>query len=113
MQVKLEEFNARRQREMRMPISVGLGINTGLAVVGLMGSSRRPEYTAIGDTVNVASRLCGLAGPGEILVSAETAKGAGDSVMTRSLPAAQVKGRAQRVPVFQVLPANWKMDTVV
>jgi adenylate cyclase len=113
MQVKLEEFNARRQREMRLPIAVGVGINTGLAVVGLMGSSRRPEYTAIGDTVNVASRLCGLAGAGEILVSAETARGAGETVTTRSLPAAQVKGRAQRVPVFQVLPTSWKTDTVV
>jgi adenylate cyclase len=113
MQVKLEEFNARRQREMRLPIAVGVGINTGLAVVGLMGSSRRPEYTAIGDTVNVASRLCGLAGAGEILVSAETARGAGQAVTTRSLPAAQVKGRAQRVPVFQVLPTSWKSDTVV
>jgi adenylate cyclase len=113
MQVKLGEFNARRQREMRLPIAVGVGINTGLAVVGLMGSSRRPEYTAIGDTVNVASRLCGLAGPGEILVSAETARGAGDAVATRSLPAVQVKGRAQRVPVFQVLPASWKLETVV
>jgi adenylate cyclase len=113
MQAKLQEFNARRQREMRLPIAVGVGINTGLAVVGLMGSSRRPEYTAIGDTVNVASRLCGLAGPGEILVSAETARGAGDTVATRSLPAAQVKGRAQRVPVFQVLSAPWKTDTIV
>ena len=104
MQARLREFNAQRLRVSRAPVGVGIGINTGLAVVGLMGSSRRPEYTAIGDTVNVASRLCGLAGAGEVLISAETAREAGDAVGTMPLPAAQVKGRTQRVAVFKVTP---------
>ncbi|MHB8419174.1 MAG: adenylate/guanylate cyclase domain-containing protein [Myxococcales bacterium] len=104
MQTRLREFNGQRLRASRAPIGVGIGINTGLAVVGLMGSSRRPEYTAIGDTVNVASRLCGLAGAGEVLISAETAHDAGDAIGTTPLPAAQVKGRTQRVAVFKVTP---------
>ncbi|HUB06661.1 MAG TPA: adenylate/guanylate cyclase domain-containing protein [Myxococcales bacterium] len=104
MQMRLREFNAQRLRASRAPVGVGVGINTGLAVVGVMGSSRRPEYTAIGDTVNVASRLCGLAGAGEVLISAETAREAGDAIGTTPLPAAQVKGRTQRVAVFKVTP---------
>jgi adenylate cyclase len=104
MQTRLREFNAQRLKQSRAPIGVGIGINSGLAVVGLMGSSRRPEYTAIGDTVNVASRLCGLAGAGEVLISAETARSAGSAIATTPLPAAQVKGRTQRVAVFKVTP---------
>ncbi len=112
MQERLREFNAQRLASSLEPVGVGIGINTGLAVVGVMGSSRRPEYTAIGDTVNVASRLCGLAGAGEILVSAETARGAGDSVACTPLPAAQVKGRTQRVQVFKLLqPSGFEEDS--
>jgi len=106
MQVKVANFNAQRRLEGRPEIGVGFGINTGLAVVGVMGSSRRPEYTAIGDTVNVASRLCGLAAPGQVLVSGETVRlvqAAGSGLGFDALPDAQVKGRQKRVTVFQVI----------
>ncbi len=106
MQDRMRDFNAERVQSSLPPIGVGIGINTGLAVVGLMGSSRRPEYTAIGDTVNVASRLCGLAAAGEILISAETAHGAGGRIAAKPLPAAQVKGRTQRVSVFKLIPPD-------
>ncbi len=103
MQGKLGAFNTQRRAEGRADIGVGVGINSGLAVVGLMGSSRRPEYTAIGDTVNVASRLCGLAEPGQVLVSGETARLVGTGMDFNSLPDAKVKGREKRVTVFQVI----------
>jgi adenylate cyclase len=103
MQGKLAAFNAQRRSQGRLEIGVGVGINSGLAVVGLMGSSRRPEYTAIGDTVNVASRLCGLAEPGQVLVSGETARLVGDALDFNTLPDAKVKGRQKRVTVFQVI----------
>ena len=53
----------------KKPIEVGIGVNTGQAVVGYMGSAERHEFTAIGDTVNTASRLCGMAKGGEVLAT--------------------------------------------
>lgn len=53
------------------PVGVGVGINTGFAVVGTVGSTDPKDYTAIGDAVNIAARLQGQAAAGEILVSAE------------------------------------------
>jgi adenylate cyclase len=102
MQNQLLAFNAARSSRHEPPIGVGIGINSGPAVVGLMGSSRRPEYTAIGDTVNVASRLCGLAKAGQVLTSGSTVKRLGGAVPMTQLADVQVKGRAQRVSVFEV-----------
>ena len=102
MQTKLAVFNLRRRAAGQPDIGVGIGINTGSAVVGLMGSIRRPEYTAIGDTVNVASRLCGLAKAGQVLISGATAQGVGRQLGVNALPDVQVKGRAQRVSVYEV-----------
>ncbi len=57
MQLSLEELSVKWEKEGRRRFSVGIGIHTGLAVLGNIGSERRMEYTAIGDAVNVASRL--------------------------------------------------------
>jgi len=73
MQRHLALLNARWKREGRPTWSVGIGIHAGDAFVGNVGSPRRLEYTLIGDTVNVASRLCSLAPGGEILVSEHVA----------------------------------------
>jgi adenylate cyclase len=69
MQVALAELNARWRSEDRPQLHVGIGIHQGDAFVGNIGSPRRLEFTLIGDTVNVASRLCSLAQADEILVS--------------------------------------------
>jgi adenylate cyclase len=69
MQCALESLNARWAAEGRPLLSVGIGIHAGEAFVGNIGSPRRLEFTLIGDTVNVANRLCRLAGGGEIVVS--------------------------------------------
>ncbi|HEY6056412.1 MAG TPA: adenylate/guanylate cyclase domain-containing protein, partial [Candidatus Limnocylindrales bacterium] len=53
----------------RKGIMVGVGVHTGEAFVGVVGSDEKTDFTALGDTVNIAARLGGLAGPGELLVS--------------------------------------------
>ena len=73
MQDAVEALNeAARGRTGRSRIAVGIGVNTGQAVVGYMGSAERHEFTAIGDSVNTASRLCGVAKGGEVLATETT-----------------------------------------
>jgi adenylate cyclase len=107
-QLMLEAARARNAEPNVTRLEVGIGINTGIAIAGSLGSERRVEYTCIGDTVNVASRLCALAGPGEILVGEETAHVL-DLARFEALPAVQLKGKSQAIPIFRVprvLPAT-------
>jgi class 3 adenylate cyclase len=83
---------------------VRIGVNTGQALVGNVGSDERLSYTAIGDVVNVASRLEALGKEfgTEILVSAATREAAGGSMPFKPLGASQVKGRDGAVQIFEL-----------
>lgn len=83
---------------------LGIGLNTGPVLAGSLGNTRRTEYTCIGDTVNVASRLCSLAGPGEILVGEGTATALAHVAPLEPLSPVRVKGKQQPVPLFRVTP---------
>lgn len=74
------------------PLEVGVGINTGPAVVGAIGAQRRLDYTAIGATVNLAARLCGIAQSGEVLVTSDTLLRAGPGVLHAPNEAVLLKG---------------------
>jgi adenylate cyclase len=98
----VDELNEKRKAQGRKPIEVGIGVNTGQAVVGYMGSAERHEFTAIGDTVNIASRLCGVAKGGEVLATEMTIHRAGHGFFAEALPVQQVKGKEKGVQTFRV-----------
>ncbi len=83
---------------------LGIGLNTGPVLAGSLGNTRRTEYTCIGDTVNVASRLCSLAGQGETLVGEGTAAGLSHVGALEPLSPVRVKGKTHPVPLFRVTP---------
>ncbi|HLJ87575.1 MAG TPA: adenylate/guanylate cyclase domain-containing protein [Candidatus Angelobacter sp.] len=85
-------------------LRVGIGINTGIVTAGNIGSPRRLDYTVIGDTVNIASRLMASAAGGQILISHSTAREAGGKLNLKTLPPLTVKGRSEPVQVFDL---NW------
>jgi adenylate cyclase len=90
----------------RLPrISMRVGLATGPALVGNVGSSTKFNYTVMGDTVNLASRLEGAAKVfGTLsLVAGSTVEAAAGAVTCRELDRLQVKGRSEPVPVFEVM----------
>ncbi len=94
--------NEQRKEWGRPQIKVGIGINSGEAVVGNIGTQDRFDYTAIGDTVNTASRLEGLAGEDEILISGSVYEYVKDRVEAEMLEEAHLKGKSQTVKIFKV-----------
>lgn len=83
-------------------LKVGIGINTGSAIAGNIGSPRRLDYTVVGDAVNTAQRLMANARGREILISESTASRVGKTFDMERLPELKVKGRHEAVPVFSV-----------
>src|SRR5262245_40925854 len=99
----LTEFNRTRLAERQEAIRVGIGINTGQVVTGPIGSSRAVQYTAIGDPVNTASRLCNLAKPGEILVTETTMRRIAGKVDAQSVGEYEVKNKREKLRVYNVM----------
>src|SRR5438132_2439983 len=102
MQRRMLSINDELQAEGYPEIGIGIGLHTGEVIVGYIGSERRSEYTAIGDTVNTASRLESNAKAGEILVSEVTAKAAQSRYQLVPRDPISVKNREQPVPLFEV-----------
>jgi adenylate cyclase len=106
MQARLKEWNEDRVASGKEPIKIGIGLHTAEVVVGNMGSSKALSYTAIGDGVNLASRLCGVAREDMVVISEECAQRAGkDKFVLEALPPAKVKNREAPVEIYQVLKA--------
>ncbi|MGC5325865.1 CHASE2 domain-containing protein [Brevibacillus sp. SYSU BS000544] len=84
-------------------VSFGIGINTGDAVIGNIGSQNRLDYTAIGDNVNMAARLESNAKPGQILISSSTYEQVKDLFDILPLGEIKVKGKEKPVAIYQVV----------
>ncbi|HET7340704.1 MAG TPA: adenylate/guanylate cyclase domain-containing protein, partial [Methylomirabilota bacterium] len=84
-------------------LAVRMGLNTGLVVVGSIGDNLRMDYTAVGDTTNVAARLQQAAEPGEILLSEATARLVRGELRLQAAGALSVKGKAEPVAAYKLL----------
>ncbi|MCB1325106.1 MAG: GAF domain-containing protein [Spirochaetales bacterium] len=103
MQVTLTQQNEKRRREGRPTFDMGIGLHTGPAIVGSFGSRQRLDFTALGDTVNLASRLEKAAKHyrAEILFTGQTLEAVGDRISCREVDLARVRGRSATVQLFQ------------
>lgn len=97
-----DRLDAFREESGYHQFEIGIGVHTGPAVVGFIGTSRRLDYTAIGDTVNLASRIEGQTkGISRVLVSEATRNACGDAFEFIDHGEFSVKGRAQPVRLFE------------
>jgi adenylate cyclase len=105
MRAALWQFNQGRGGERKPRIRIGCGINTGDVVAGQIGSSRRMEYTVIGDAVNLASRTEALNKPlgTDILITENTYALIGKYLITEEMPSVTVKGKERPVRMFAVV----------
>jgi len=92
-------------------IHFGVGINTGKALVGNVGAQWHYQYTAVGDAINVASRICSHARPGEVLIGSNTYEHISDHIMAQALPPLKFKGKSQEITVYQV--SSLKDNTLI
>jgi adenylate cyclase len=101
--VALGDFNRARMAIGQPALAIGIGIHTGPLVAGYIGSSKALSYTVIGDTANTSARLCGIATPGQIIVSETTYARLGPRFEYQELAPAHVKNKANELRIFNVV----------
>src|SRR3954467_2342369 len=103
LQRMVNEWNVERAKVDLPPVLVRVGINSGLAVVGNVGTEKRVDYTVLGTSVNIASRLeSGVAKPGQLVISQNTMDRIMGSFDTEPLGEFALKGLQQKMPVYAV-----------
>ncbi|MCC6645116.1 MAG: adenylate/guanylate cyclase domain-containing protein [Polyangiaceae bacterium] len=96
----LENAAATWEQKYGVVVKLAIGINSGEAIVGNVGSDKRMEYTVIGDTVNIAARLEQIAAPNQVLVAGETARLAGDAFELVPVGARKLTGKVEEIEVY-------------
>ncbi len=100
----VDTIHAEWQKKFGFDVRLGVGVAAGPAVVGNLGSEKRMEFTAIGDAVNVASRLETLARPGQTLVTEQVEGACRGDFDFQSLGAQPIRGKADKVEIFELTP---------
>jgi len=102
MRRQLERFNANLPIDLDTPLTLHIGVNSGVVIAGGMGSDQKLEYTVMGDTVNLASRLESNAGSGQIFISSYTYNQTRDLFEFTHHEPIKVKGKKDPVAVYEV-----------
>ncbi|MBI4617003.1 MAG: adenylate/guanylate cyclase domain-containing protein, partial [Planctomycetes bacterium] len=102
IQAGIAGITAKRREAGLEPVEVGIGIQSGMVLMGNMGSEARMDYTAVGDVVNVASRLQKLAQGGQVVISRDVADRLDERFEKTFLEAIPIRGRQAPVDVFRV-----------
>jgi class 3 adenylate cyclase len=96
-------LNEARAAADERQVSIGIGLNSGEVVMGNMGSEDHMDYTVIGDNINIAARLCGVAQPGQVLVSKIIADEVGPEATWKELPPVLVKGKDLPISIAEAV----------
>src|ERR687889_693539 len=103
IQTAAREYAKVVKQDYGVDFAVRVGINTGLAVLAAVGDEIRTEYTAMGDTTNVAARLQSAAEPGSVLISADTYHLVKQLFTFKPLGATEVRGKSEPIETYEVL----------
>lgn len=99
MQQLADRLNQRRRARGKEPVYLRIGVNSGEMLAGVLGSRQRVEYTVVGDAVNLASRLCGEAQPGEVIVSESIKAAIAENGNLSAGPERTIQVRGKEAPV--------------
>jgi class 3 adenylate cyclase/predicted ATPase len=99
----IDPYRKETKRQWGVDINVRVGINTGMVVVGAVGSDLRMEYTAMGDAINLAARMEQTAVPGSVQIAEETHKLVAPLFEFEDIGGIEVKGKAAPIPAYRVL----------
>jgi adenylate cyclase len=118
IQTVAQQINQKRKSNGLDPINLRVGVNSGQIQAGILGSEYRMEYTVVGDSVNLASRLCDAAEPGEALVSESVYNnGYYSEVFAESAGTKEVKGKEQPVKIYRIRsvsdPKSWMIASLI
>jgi class 3 adenylate cyclase/predicted ATPase len=106
IQKAIEEYSEKVKNDRGVDFKMRLGLNSGPVIVGSIGDDLRMDYTAVGDTTNLASRMESMAMPGNILVARETFKLARDFFEFESLGKVELKGKEKSIEAYKLLKAG-------
>jgi class 3 adenylate cyclase/predicted ATPase len=106
IQKAIEEYSEKVKNDRGVDFKMRLGLNSGPVIVGSIGNDLRMDYTAVGDTTNLASRMESMAMPGNILVARETFKLARDFFEFESLGKVELKGKEKSIEAYKLLKAG-------